>query len=425
MGGSESKEAKAYEKEVHKLEKEIKKAAANENYQEAADLKQELQALHRQREMHEKGQVAQQQPSNQPTSFDHSSVVVIDPAQVVASQPPAPASPAAPTEASDDEFLAVDFLVADRYKPTKLLGQGGFGKTYMGTDQQTKQPVVIKVLLSQSANGEYSPEEKVAFEKEAEKLKQLGEHPNIPAMICYLEMGSKLLLVQEAVDGDDLWVECCKNGVVYNEQMVWSFLTQSLKLFDFCHCRANKAGGVIHRDIKPQNIMRRKSDQEFVLIDFGAAKSVAGLNPVVHQTAIGTPGYQAPEISQGQVYFSSDLFSLGATMVWLLTRTEPSQMQGGSTNWRNYMRTPVSPMLASVLDGLLKFNPAERFQDAAGVIQFIRMHAPQLWDQHNVTMWSSPSLKGVSERKVRKMQQQQSYQQSQLQQQQSPAANPL
>merc|ERR1712086_500917 len=136
--------------------------------------------------------------------------------------------------------------------------------------------------------------------------------------------------------------------------------------------------GVIHRDIKPQNIMRRNSDKEFILIDFGAAKSVGGLNPVQQQTAIGTPGYQAPEISQGQVYFGSDLFSLGATMVWLLARVEPSQMQGGSTNWRSYVRTPVSPMMASVLDGLLKFNPAERFQDAAGVIQFIRMHAPQV-----------------------------------------------
>merc|ERR1711907_676142 len=112
------------------------------------------------------------------------------------------------------------------------------------------------------------------------------------------------MLVQDKVDGDDLWVETMRNGVVYNEQMIWVLLIQMLKLFDYCHCRANNAGGVIHRDIKPQNIMRRRSDGEFVLIDFGAAKSVTDHLNLTLQTAIGTPGYQAPEISQGQVYFS-------------------------------------------------------------------------------------------------------------------------
>lgn len=420
MGGSESKEAKEYEHRVSKLEKAIKKAVAKEEYQKAADLKRELQELHARREAHEN-------PSRQQDSFDHSSVVVIDPSQVASPAatphhcvpgdgcPPSP-PPAAPAAAEpvdpDDEFLAADYLIANRYKPTKMLAQGGFGKTYMGTDQKTNSKVVVKVLLSQSG-GDYSPAEKVAFEKEADKLKRLGEHPNIPGMLEYVELGSKLLLVQECVDGDDLWVECCKNGVVYNEEMLWGFLTQLLKLFDFCHCRANNAGGVIHRDIKPQNIMRRNSDKEFILIDFGAAKSVGGLNPVQHQTAIGTPGYQAPEISQGQVYFGSDLFSLGATMVWLLARVEPSQMQGGSTNWRSYVRTPVSPMMASVLDGLLKFNPAERFQDAAGVIQFIRMHAPQIWDQYNTTAWSSPSLKGVNSQMASQINSQQQQQQQQ------------
>ena len=155
--------------QVHKLEKAIKKAVAKEEYQKAADLKRELQELHARREAHEN-------PSRQQDSFDHSSVVVIDPSQVASPAatphhcvpgdgcPPSP-PPAAPAAAEpvdpDDEFLAADYLIANRYKPTKmlaqvtahpctkcwpryvtkLLAQGGFGKTYMGTDQKTNSKV--------------------------------------------------------------------------------------------------------------------------------------------------------------------------------------------------------------------------------------------------------------------------------------------
>ena len=131
----------------------------------------------------------------------------LEPWQELAKPAPQPAPPPGPAEPSTDEYLAPGYLVAGRYRPTRLLGQGGFGKTYLGEDLQGEGgEVVIKVLLPQGAQG-YTEQDRATFAKEADKLARLGSHPNIPSMLDYFDLGNSLMLIQ-VVKVRDQQVRC-------------------------------------------------------------------------------------------------------------------------------------------------------------------------------------------------------------------------
>merc|ERR1711934_1215123 len=127
-----------------------------------------------------------------------------------------PASPLPPGEVS------MGWTIGNgRYTPTKMIGQGGFGKTFLGFENAEGWPkVVIKEFIPRHDSAD-AAKEQAMFRDEAQKLTQLGVHPQIPFCHGYFEERGSLFLTQDFIAGADCWVEACKNQVRYNEAMIW------------------------------------------------------------------------------------------------------------------------------------------------------------------------------------------------------------
>jgi serine/threonine protein kinase len=265
-------------------------------------------------------------------------------------------------------------ILENRYQPLKSIGRGGFGKTYLAADiKKFAEQCVIKQFAPRS--GDDSETEKNRFQAEAKQLQRLGEHPQIPALMAFFTEGSYLYFVQQYVDGKNLAEEVDEHGL-YDETKVRDFLQDLLGILQVVHEQ-----GIVHRDIKPYNIMRRQSDQKLVLIDFGISKQVE-VNAATG-TSIGSLGYSPLEqVWGGKAYPASDLYSLGVTafylmsgipphqiLVRLMEETSPEQAHNWVKQWRNYIQHPVSDKLGLVLDKLLQVDHKQRYQSATEVLQ--------------------------------------------------------
>jgi serine/threonine protein kinase len=252
----------------------------------------------------------------------------------------------------------------------QLLGQGGFGRTYLAEDKdRLNEKCVVKqfVPMIQGTAGLQKALE--LFEREARQLQQLGHHSQIPALWAYFSENNQLYLIQQYIEGETLDKILQKQGV-WTEQQVKELLISLLPVLEFIHQQK-----VIHRDLKPDNIMRR-GNGEYVLIDFGVAKDLSGT--VVYTqigTRVGSHGYASREQMQGgEAYAASDLYSLGVTCFYLLTKISPLELwlddgYSWTKNWQQYLKQPLSPQLKKVLDQLLKKDIGDRYSSAAQVLQ--------------------------------------------------------
>ena len=266
-------------------------------------------------------------------------------------------------------------LLINRFRVLRVLSaEGGFGRTYLAEDSQKLNEICVIKQLAPKQSGTYALKKATElFIEEAKRLQDLGEHPQIPTLFAYFEDNGFLYLVQQFIKGENLLDELAQKGK-YKETQIRELLLDLLPSLKFIHERQ-----VIHRDIKPQNIMRRASDGKLVLIDFGASKQ---LTTTVHTqigTRIGTHGYSPLEqIQLGEAYPASDLFALGATCFHLLTGVHPFNLwtrNGFSwvNNWRQHLPSPVSQELGKVLDKLLKIEILERYQSADEVIKDLQI----------------------------------------------------
>jgi len=175
----------------------------------------------------------------------------------------------------------------------KVIGQGGFGKTFLAQDEsKPSQPrcVIKQFIYNDPAT---LREAQRLFEQEAVRLDDLGKHPQIPELLAHCEQNGRQYLVQEFIDGENLLQELNRAGR-FNEAKIKELLLDLLPVLQFIH-----AGNVIHRDIKPENIIRRRSDGKLVLVDFGAAKLASKTTLAKTGTTIGSPEYTAPEQARG------------------------------------------------------------------------------------------------------------------------------
>ena len=269
-----------------------------------------------------------------------------------------------------------DFL-RGRFRVIQLLGQGGFGRTYLAEDRdKLNEKCVVKqfVPMIQGTAGLQKALE--LFEREARQLQQLGHHPQIPALWAYFSENNQLYLIQQYIEGETLDKILQKQGV-WTEQQVKELLTSLLPVLKFIHQQK-----VIHRDLKPDNIMRR-GNGEYVLIDFGVAKDLSGT--VVYTqigTRVGSHGYASREQMQGgEAYAASDLYSLGVTCFYLLTKISPLELwlddgYSWTNNWQKYLKQNLSPQLKKVLDQLLKKDIEDRYSSAAQVLQNLQIIRP-------------------------------------------------
>ncbi|TVQ49389.1 MAG: serine/threonine protein kinase [Gloeocapsa sp. DLM2.Bin57] len=274
-----------------------------------------------------------------------------------------------PTTVNFCEQCGAKLLLQDRYRALKVIGQGGFGKTFLARDEgKPSQPYcVIKQFLPINQDPTYLEKAAKSFKLEAERLERLGDYPQIPVLLAYCHQEGRQYLVQEYINGKNLAQELADHGI-FNGRDIRNLLLDILPILDFIHSKQ-----VIHRDIKPENIIRRIGDEKLFLVDFGAAKefnqSIIGYTSGV----IGTAQYAAPEQLRGESRYSSDLYSLGVTCLYLLTNVSPFDMFSSVDNdwsWREYLATnnPVSDELGKILDKLIQQAIKKRYHFAKEVL---------------------------------------------------------
>jgi len=267
-------------------------------------------------------------------------------------------------------------FLQERYQAIRLIGQGGFGRTFKAVDNSkpSKPYCVIKQFFPSAQGTDTIQKAAELFELEAIQLEKLGRHPQIPELFAHLTHDdNRQYLVQEYIEGQNLEQELKEKGV-FNEAKIRALLTDILPVLDFIHSK-----GVIHRDIKPENIIRRASDNKAVLVDFGASKVVTPLNRSVTGTLIGSPEYVAPEQTNGKAINASDLYSLGVTCIYLLTQVSPFDLFDTSEHewvWRQFLvNNPVSDGLGRILDKMIEFGTKKRYQSASEVLQDLKANS--------------------------------------------------
>lgn len=288
-------------------------------------------------------------------------------------------------------------ILQNRYHLLSVLGQGGFGRTYLAEDQgRFNERCALKELIPPETGAYELEKSKELFQREAESLYKIN-HPQVPQFRANFEQDGRLFLVQDYVEGKtyrellndrkaQTYIQNTNPGGgspdsgagVFSEAEIRQLLIQLVPVLDHVHSK-----GIIHRDITPDNIIRRNSDGLPVLIDFGVVKelatriftSVASSAPI---TTVGKVGYAPSEqIQTGRAYPSSDLYSLAATAVVLLTGKEPQALFDDNQltwSWRRWAN--VSDELASVLNRMLGYRPGDRYQSATEVIQALQSPTP-------------------------------------------------
>ena len=218
--------------------------------------------------------------------------------------------------------------IAQRYRIVEPLGQGASGTTYLAEDLQRNRRVALKAMSLRTQDNQNAIAQ---FEREAVVLAQLN-HPAIPSYLEYFHVDTQsdrcFYIAQQLVEGQSL-AALVQNGWHASEAEIRRIAIQLLKILVYLH---ELTPALIHRDIKPENIIRRADGQVF-LVDFGAVYSsdrttVANSNIVAGTfgTVIGTFGYMAPEQFLGQAVPATDLYGLGATLLFLLTHRCPADL---------------------------------------------------------------------------------------------------
>jgi serine/threonine-protein kinase len=268
-------------------------------------------------------------------------------------------------------------LINGRYQVLQPLQEGGFGHTFLAEDTQlpSRRRCVIKQLKPIHDNPGLYQLIQERFQREAAIQETLGEaSPYIPRLYAYFNEGDHFFLVEEWIEGETLRQKLLEVGR-FSEVKVRELLLQLLPTIETVHQHQ-----IIHRDIKPDNVILRKRDGNPVLIDFGAVKeSMATIVNTKGQTArsivVGTTGYMAPEQSAGHPLFASDLYSLGLTAIYLLTGRSPAELNSdpltGKIEWRS-QAPQVSDTLASILDKAIQMYPAERYSHARAMYEVLQ-----------------------------------------------------
>jgi serine/threonine protein kinase len=266
------------------------------------------------------------------------------------------------------QAIANDTLFQDRYQVSRVLGRGSFGITFLAQDNALPgQPVCVIKLLSPRVDGPaLLPLLRERFAREACVLGQLGGHTQIPMLLNYFAFGEELYLVQEFIDGQTL-IDLVNQWGPLNELQAIQFLSEMLPVLQYVHTHH-----VIHRDIKPDNILRSSLDGRLVLIDFGAVKELvhqleypsAGFIPVTP----GTLGFVPPEQLQGQATTASDIYALGMSCLFLLTSCYPWDFELIANQLQLPKSLILNPAFTCILQKMTALSLSDRYHSVSEVL---------------------------------------------------------
>jgi serine/threonine protein kinase len=272
-------------------------------------------------------------------------------------------------------------ILHNRYRIVKLLGQGGFGAVYRGWDLNLQRPCAIKENL------ETGLESREQFEREARMLSNLT-HPNLPRVTDYFFIsGQGQYLVMDFIEGDDLQDKLDHAAGPLPEAQVLPWIEQVSEALNYLHTQNPP---IIHRDIKPKNLIIRPDGQAFI-VDFGIAK----LHDPQKRTTLGaravTTGYSPPEqYGAGATDARSDVYSLGATLYTLLTNSVPpesiSRQMGTPLPPARSLNPQITHNTERALHTALELQPDLRFQNVRefsnnlySLVEFQRSAKPQVF----------------------------------------------
>jgi serine/threonine-protein kinase len=241
-----------------------------------------------------------------------------------------------------------DRLLKKRYYLNKLIAKNKYNLVFLATDLAKHRQCAVK-QVNPFCSSKLKPTIESMFRQEAEILKKLsGRHEQICQFYDYFNYADSWYLVHEWIEG--ITLEQWRSQRQLTESEIKEILLNLLSILECIHSL-----GIIHQDIKPDNIVLRLQDNLPIPIDFGVARYYQDRHP---QTIVGTPGYISPEQAMGKVAYSNDLYSLGLTAIYLLTGKSPQDV-----DFEDY--TPSSDSnLNRVIDRAIASNPTRRFTSA-------------------------------------------------------------
>lgn len=254
--------------------------------------------------------------------------------------------------------------LGDRYRIIRPLTKG---KTFLGRDElDFKKSFCIIKQIDHRFNLNNLQQSQLEFEKEALKLKEISQHPQIPNLLAYFTptpqqtYGNLPILVQEYIEGESI------NQEIFDEKSIIELLKNILSILQFIHQH-----NILHRDINPSNIIRKKDSKELILVDFSTAKITSKTALAKTGTVIGSAAYTAPEQLRGKTEFASDIYSLGVTCINLLTGMHPfdlfSSLDGISV-WKDYLTEAINSKLINIINKMIADKISQRYQSALEVL---------------------------------------------------------
>ncbi|HEY9302640.1 MAG TPA: serine/threonine-protein kinase, partial [Phormidium sp.] len=263
-------------------------------------------------------------------------------------------------------------ILGAHYQIHQELGKKAGRRTILCSEQATGELVVVKLL---TFNSDFEWDDLKLFEREAEALKNLS-HPAIPRYLDYFEINASELkgfaLVQSYIPAQSL-SHHVKGGRIFTEIEVKEIANAILKILMYLH-RQNPS--LIHRDIKPSNILlgdRSGNSVGIYLVDFGSVQTVAAQEGAT-RTVVGTYGYMPPEQFGGRTVPASDLYSLGATLIYLLTGVHPTDLPQREFRIQFEQKTNLSLTFSDWLRRMCEPNLENRFDSAYQALQALNQN---------------------------------------------------
>ncbi|MCD4785543.1 MAG: protein kinase [Candidatus Eremiobacteraeota bacterium] len=295
--------------------------------------------------------------SRNPTVPTESSTVNQSPPEQssqASSPPPAGAS------SQDSSHLSPKTIHKGRYQINRKLGQGGMGEVYLANDTVMHSKVVVKEMKSKNASTNDRIYFEKRFEEEARLLFRL-KHNNLPRVTDLFKEGESYFLVMEYIEGENLEDVAGKRPdgrITVDECIEW--MGTALEILKYLH---GQKPPVVHRDIKPSNIMLTETGDIFI-VDFGIARTVGTRT----YTLVGTPGFISPEHMTGKLCLSSDIYSLGATLHFLLTGDNPQNRDPFDFPPLSKYRDDIPEGLQDIFDKMIAMKRDDRYRRVEDVL---------------------------------------------------------